>query len=61
MRMISKHVLSCWRKLSRAVEAGGEVRGEKRPDPERAQEIGAVRQLSGVAGVREEDVDKVRE
>ena len=59
MRVIAKDVFACWRVNGRAVETGGEVGSDMRPDSKRAEEWGAVGESAGVSSVGEEDVYEV--
>lgn len=61
VRVVAEDVLAGWGERGGAVEAGGEVGGEERPEGEGAEEGGAVGQLAGVRGGGEEDVDGVGE
>lgn len=53
VRVIAKDVFACWGENGGAMEAGGEVGSEKRPDWKRAKETGAVGESAGVSGAGE--------
>ena len=61
MRVIAKDVFACWRENGGAMEAGGKVGSEKRPDAKRAEKGGAVGEAARVSGAGEEYVYKVRD
>ena len=46
VRVIAKDVFACWGENGGAMEAGGEVGSEKRPNWKRAKETGAVGEIA---------------
>lgn len=53
VRVIAEDVFARWGENGGAMEAGGEVGSEKRPDWKRAKETGAVGESAGMSGAGE--------
>ena len=59
MWVIAEDIFACWRENGGAMEAGGEVGSEKRPNSKRAEKGGAVGEVARVSSAGEEDVYKI--